>query len=343
MHKLLAILTLPWRIFFSPVIGATFRVCGVLLALFVALSLAACGSVASLPGASTPSETIPMPDRPTAGQPSLVATSPMSSLASTPPPNPASPGVGSASTSDAAAFGSARSDQGYDADGNGLFDQLKVEIAVDIAQAGDFGFAATLTGPAGALIAQGSLDPTPMRAAPQIATALEAGAHTIAIYFDGSTIRNSGADGPYQVRIDLVDRRGAVLDSAGFATGTYTHQAFQGLLARVRSLRDQGVEADAKPGYDALRITIDLDVLAAADITVQAQLFAGDTSLGDAMQSPRLEAGVHTLMLDFPSAEIAAARLNGPYTVYLTISDAHFIDNQTYTTSAYTFTEFHAN
>lgn len=251
------------------------------------------------------------------------------------------PAVVTASFLEAAgAFTGVNSDTGYDPDGNGLFEHLEFSAGVEVTEAGNFTVLATLADAGGSLISWGSLDPDLTRHAPLLNTTLDVGVQSVPIYFNGFAIRTAGADGPYTVEIGLYDEAANLLDSAIFTTSSYDYQEFQGLLAQVQSLSDVGVDTDSTPGYDLLRLTAIVDMAAAADVSLQAQLFAGDEFLADVIENINLGAGSQAVDLDFPGAAIAAGGLDGPYTVYLTVSDVYYNDNHEHETAAYSYTDF---
>jgi hypothetical protein len=239
-----------------------------------------------------------------------------------------------------ASFTGQHSDTGYDADGNGLFDHLRVDIELNVTRAGSFGITPVLLTSTGELVASGDLYAGFDRQAPVLSTTLSTGSQIVSIYFSGRAIRDSGADGPYSVRVTLTDDAGNSLAAADFTTGAYDHLQFQGLLPEVQRISDSGVDTDSVSGYNLLRVTLHVNMLAAGDVAVQGQLFAGDTYLADAAVTANLGAGPQTLNLDFPGGAIAAGGLDGPYMVYLTVYDGTYTTNPEHTTSAYRHTAF---
>lgn len=240
----------------------------------------------------------------------------------------------------AAGFEGTPTERAEDVDGNGLADHLRVDAGVRIDQAGSFGLDALLLGPDGRLIALGSLDPDPRLPSPLSATMIDAGSRTLTVYFPGRTIRESGVDGSYTVRLRLVREGGDLLEERTFTTRTYAHGSFQGLLAAVKAVSDAGVNADSRLGYDLLRATAQLDVAAAGEITVDGALFAGEVLLGQAVRTVRLAAGSQRIELDFPGSAIAASRRDGPYLLDLEVRDPIYGDVTRKQTAAYRFTDF---
>jgi hypothetical protein len=250
------------------------------------------------------------------------------------------PGAAAAAAAGTATFTGVHSDAGYDADGNGLFEHLKVDVEMNVTVAGAFGFMPVLLSSSGDLVAVGSLDPDLSSMAPLLDATLGPGAQTLSFYFNGRAIRDSGTGGPYSVSVELVDEDGNTLDTTTFDTSTYGNLQFQGLLPAVQSVTDSGVDTDATPGYNLLRIAVQADMAAAGNVTVQGQLFAGGSYLGDTTTTASWGAGSQTVNLDFPGVAIAASGLDGPYTVYLTVNDDNYSDSLEHTTAAYSYTAF---
>jgi len=245
-----------------------------------------------------------------------------------------------AAPSGSANFTGNHSDSGYDADGNGLFEHLKVNVEVNVTVAGNFGFVATLTDSSGNAITSGDLNNDLHRDSLFTNISLGTGVQNVSLYFNGRDIRAFGANGPYTVTVELYDDAGTLLNTINFTTAVYDHLSFQGNLIEVQSLSDSGVNTDSIAGYNLLRVAAQVNILAAGNFTVQGQLFAGSTFLADVTQNVSLGAGVQTVNLDFLGAAMAASGLNGPYTVYLSLSDANYTSNQVYATAAYNSTQF---
>jgi len=231
-------------------------------------------------------------------------------------------------------------DTGYDADGNGLYEHLRVLVWVDVRVAGDYGLVALLADDLGRTVTLGSLTPHLRRAAPLTGVALREATQALPIYFNGYDIRMSAVDGPYALELALHDRSGRYCDSLRGTTHAYTARAFQGFLFELVGIVDEAIDLDAHPGFEALRVRMTLRALADGEVMVQGQLFAGETYLADALQSTRLSRGIHVVTVEFPGASIAAAGVSGAYTVYLTLSDSNYTEDATHVTGSYRVTDF---
>lgn len=116
-----------------------------------------------------------------------------------------------------AELGPPHSDHGLDADGDGLFDYLVVEISVSVSTAGYYNFDC-------ADLYDGSWNWIEWA---DNKTYLDSGLQTVEILFKGDLIRSSGFNGPYYVSLDLCDGMGTGLDSEIYTTQAYTWDQFQ--------------------------------------------------------------------------------------------------------------------
>ncbi|HEX6288525.1 MAG TPA: hypothetical protein VFZ66_05000 [Herpetosiphonaceae bacterium] len=227
-----------------------------------------------------------------------------------------------------------------DADGNGLFEYLRVDVEVSATQASTVGVTALLTTANGDLIAMGSLTPDANRSAPLTIADLTPGIQKLTIYFSGADIRALGAADPYTVSLELTDLAGSTIASTSFPVPAGEPQTFQGALVEIESIADQGISTDATPGFEQLRVTLNVKLLAATTVSLDGQVFGGDTALGTAEKTVQLAAGSQRLDLDFAGEALARSRIDGPYTVYLTVRDATYTSSTEHTTAAYRADDF---
>ncbi len=116
------------------------------------------------------------------------------------------------------------SDQGIDSDGNGLYEELKVDVGVSVLNSGEY----MATG-----ILYSSDASIPISFAYDRATLTE-GPQSITLTFDGGSINASGLDGSYLVNVTVMDTSFMVpmgppsMISTSFHTKTYTHDQFEG-------------------------------------------------------------------------------------------------------------------
>jgi len=113
------------------------------------------------------------------------------------------------------------SDLGIDNDGNGLYEQLHVDVGVAVYKPGMYQTMATLFTSDGTTPISYSYD----------MQQLNDGLQSVSLNFDGGSINASGLDGPYLVNVTVMDMRGMGMPSmisTSFFTRTYTHDQFEG-------------------------------------------------------------------------------------------------------------------
>lgn len=225
---------------------------------------------------------------------------------------------------------------------NGLFNYLQVDVGLNVSEAGGVGVVANLFSADGQLVAIGSLTPDLARSVPALHAEVSPKTNLLSVYFMGADIRrNAHEPGSYTVQLSLTGESGQTLSTLETNIPSLTPQTFEtGANVEVKSVTDSGLAKDGIEGYEGVRITAVIELLAPSELIWQGQLFAGDTFLTDSRTTLKLDAGVHTIHLDFPGTAVAANQLDGPYTAYLTLSQGVFIGDQTYTTAAYDAAEF---
>jgi pimeloyl-ACP methyl ester carboxylesterase len=97
---------------------------------------------------------------------------------------------------DSARLTGAFAEQAEDADGDGHFDRLWVDVGVQVAQPGDFGVSVGLAGVTTTTL--------PVQ--------LTVGQHTVSVPISGRAIAYSARDGPYTVNVTLMDTSGAAVE-----------------------------------------------------------------------------------------------------------------------------------
>ena len=203
------------------------------------------------------------------------------------------------------------SDRGLDTDGDGRFDQLLVDIGVEVDVAAGYRLHAVFTDSAGTTIEQ-------VRAEQQ----LQPGAQTVELAFAGSSFYASGSDGPYLlddlVLEDVVTGTGLARGPA-YQSAAYAHTDFQRPpLVLTGTVSDHGahfVHMERMP-YEELVIDVELDLAVAAELTATANLYAEDGTFVTATSTfTSLEAGVGTVEFHIPAHSIFQAGRAGPYTL----------------------------
>jgi hypothetical protein len=150
-----------------------------------------------------------------------------------------------------------------DTNGNGFFDAVTIDVAIDVLEAGDYDVTGDLYAGSGDKLADGVFT-TLSSGEP-----LTAGMQTVTLSFDGKTLREAGIDGPYVLDHLEVDHHAAefdlpmTVDSARtvYTTTAYTANQFEGDALRVVATHDHAADLTGDGLYDSLTISVTFDVL----------------------------------------------------------------------------------
>ena len=108
-------------------------------------------------------------------------------------------------------------DHGLDANGDGLYDYLVIEVALNVSVAGTYSLHTGLCDSSRIWMYIGSVN----------FTSLETGLQTIDVWMNGSAIYSSGVNGPYYVWLSLIGPDGYWLQDGGHYTQAYLWNQFQ--------------------------------------------------------------------------------------------------------------------
>ncbi len=256
------------------------------------------------------------------------------------------------------------SDRGLDNDGDGVYDYLVVDLKINVSKAGKYYIGGSLYG-GSTTYASGGYTYTGYGT--YIGWAwqevyLSSGEQTIPLYFDGSAIKRSAVNGPYSANVYIYNESYSSYDWGDHTTATYTYSQF-GKVASGFSTghSDSGADTDGDGLYDYLDVTVNLNIATAGNYSVSGSLSGGasdyatttygaattkTTSSGYtyvdyAWKDAELSKGSQSVTLRFDGSKIRKSKVDGPYTVSLSLmKDYEWVDSTSYTTTLYTYTQF---
>ena len=218
---------------------------------------------------------------------------------------------------------------------NGLYEQLIVNVSVDVTVAGMFIFMVDLYDNSDSFWIDGQFSMPNLPLGPQ----------SVTFTYPGFTIRSSGYDGPYQVRIMMLDDMGLLLGTGSHTTGPYLATEFEyppGTFKPPHS--DRALDTDNDTLYDYLIISANITTNASDTYSVGCDLFdiTGMIYIGSAINGSLLPVGNHTLDVSLQGWQIRASGIDGPYRVEMYLLDGmmNMMDNNTYFTGPYMATNF---
>jgi hypothetical protein len=227
-------------------------------------------------------------------------------------------------------------DYGVDADADGSYDTLTIQVDVNVIT------------PKTYLVEGGLYDS--LGNAIEIANVsadLNAGAQTINLDFDGEAIRRNRVNGPFflwYLSLSGSPQIDFILDA--HTTQTYNFTDFEKTDASFTgSYSDHGNDTDSDGAFNYLTVEVGVDVVTAGNYSLTGWLYDSDGKIVQASKSASLATGVQTIHLDFDGASIYLNGVDGLYYLkYLTLFNGTgaLMDtlNDAYTTSAYSYSAF---
>jgi hypothetical protein len=189
--------------------------------------------------------------------------------------------LGTAPPSPPVQIGEVIGDHGVDVEGNGRFDQLVIEVELNVTQPGYYSIGALIDSPEFTSYAK-----IPALASAAMYTYLEAGPQTVQLAFKGSSISLSRVDGPYEVTnlwvsnlpldADPMDLALNVLDrkDPAYSTAAYKASDFDTLGAIFTGqYSEHGEDANHDGRYESMTIDVGMEISVAGTYTVVGDLY----------------------------------------------------------------------
>ncbi|MDD4488958.1 MAG: T9SS type A sorting domain-containing protein [Paludibacter sp.] len=229
------------------------------------------------------------------------------------------------------------SDSVVNNDINGLNEFLRIGAEINVINSGSLGLSAMLYSMDTTMIAAASLD-----------TILETGIHNLFVDFEGVDIVDSNIDGPYLVKLQMLNLYGDENDRADFVTGEYLISNFKPKDAYfLEQLSFFGKDIDNDSKFDSLVFNIGININLADYYRIEGGLFDKNGSIIEFVtRNIFLEKNNQTVQLTFDGKKINNTRLDSPYYIKcLGLIKDNLIDfrNDAYTIQGLTYTDFQSS
>ena len=212
------------------------------------------------------------------------------------------------------------SDQGVDADSDGIYDSLKIGVQVNVTAAGTFKIDVS-----GLYDSKSSI----INVSNQTSTYLDAGVQIVYISLTGTTIYTSKLNPTTISTIKLYNESGSQLDSLSGVSLSNDYYYFNFGINPARltgTITDEGADTDDDGAFDFLRLGVEVNVTIAGTYTVDAG-GVYDPSYNSVSvltkNSTYLTVGTHVVYLALNGTEIYAAAVNPTTIAGIYIYDAY--------------------
>jgi len=234
-----------------------------------------------------------------------------------------------------ASFEPPYSDTAIDADGDGQFEELAIDLGVRVEQAGTYFVWGWLY----------TREPVRDVGFAEVSMHLEPGWASVRLTYSGIWINTSDVDGPYRADVYLRDDS-LSLDNVTVWTAAYDRRSFAGPRVSFFGTHDDyGVDVDGDGLFEFLELNLSVVAKGNASFSIEATLTGvfnetSDYYIDRTYAYGDLTEGVQKVSVRFRSEPINVSQFDGPYHVYLTISSYSGHDSDLYTTHAYDRRQF---
>lgn len=227
-----------------------------------------------------------------------------------------------------------------DADGNGRFDQLVVDVDVDVATAGDYVLLGRLVSNGGLLISnRPALESMQITRADLSAAA--PGRVVARLRFSGEQIRRARIDGPWQVQIIANGATGAA-GSGSVTTPPLRAADFGERKIGFSAVSAAPLDADGNSQYDTVRVQATVDVANAGHYALRTHLLGAGNGLASDTRMIALAAGTQDVVIDLPAVGIVRAGVDAPYDISMELAELNgtLIDSGNFQLVGYIASQF---
>jgi hypothetical protein len=228
-----------------------------------------------------------------------------------------------------------------DNNGDGLVDQMAVDLEVDVADAGPFVLTGRLERDGNVVAIEPVFQSSTLTSAHLAAVP---GLNTVRLEFSGERILRSGLDGPYDLKVQLVGLGPGNHATAVLQTPAFDPTQFGEVGARLISASESAVDSDGDGLLDEIRVLAGLDIGREDHYRLLGNLSKDGVTLVGTVAEQVLAVGGRQVQLIIPTQVLRRRGLDGPFTGVVTLQDAagNGLSSVEFTTAPYKADDFAA-
>ena len=232
----------------------------------------------------------------------------------------------------------AYADYGVDADGNGKYDYLAIDVGVNVKEDGKYNVYGQLNDQADEYVTSDGDE-----------VDLSRGLQKFTLQFGGYKIYRNGVDGPFLLRyVELYDEwNRADYKYDAYITSYYNHAEFDRKF--TGNFNDYGVDTDEDGLYDHLEVEVEINVTKEGEYELEGDLQYYNEKEGywegidSDWNETYLEVGIQNITLQFDGIRIYNSKYSGCFRVWLRLyetEEGNRIDEIEYFTNDYDYMDF---
>ena len=227
--------------------------------------------------------------------------------------------------------------QPVDANGDGIYEALTVDVDLDIQTAGTYTVLGALQ-KGTTLIANRPSNNSQLFT--QVSFTAEPGTRTVTLSFSGEQIFQSSEDGPYDLVVYAIGENGYT--STTLQTPAYSYLSFGELATAITGVSDEGVDENSDGKLEGIRANVDVNGRTAGNYRLLGSLIKDGTTLVNADTEVAITAGQQTIPLVFPGLPLKRSGQDGPYEGAVSLLDAngHTVAGLGFVTQPYSASAF---
>lgn len=214
-------------------------------------------------------------------------------------------------SSGTASISGAFNDRGIDTDGDDLYNELQIDVPIQVTSSGEYSVFGELQSTTGTVVARANASGE-----------LTSGQHVLTIGFSGEEIWSNGGNGQFKLtNLTLMDMSTADLPvqidfkALPYTTKTYDRDEFQHAAIGLTGVtHDYGVDANSNGKFDELVVEVEVSLQTGGNYSWSGRLVdGGGHEFGVYSVDGNFESGLRNLTFRFDGNTIGASHRSGPY------------------------------
>jgi hypothetical protein len=199
---------------------------------------------------------------------------------------------------------------GSDQDLDGLYEDLVIQETIEVYEAGWYRVDGYL------------MDSQWNQLQDRIDIFLQPGQYQVCLKFSGARLLRNGIEGPYQIVVNLYDENWNHMDSDSQLVSEYTLNQFEPLAKFLPPHKEKGLDIDGDGKFEYIKVMATVEISLPGEYSLWTYLRDSNGELLEISYTwVTLKAKVQTIVVLIPANNIVGTGTDGPYTVWMSLTD----------------------